>query len=381
MIRGSPWSLWTQFWHVPVRAERLALMRILLALALLYDQLGQYLPILELAFGPHGIAPDGLHDAFQLERWRVSVLFFNTSDVELIRPFFWIWVVVNCLWLVGWQTRVMNVLLWLLTRMFHGLNPNLLNAGDGALVTGILLLMLAPSGRALSLDAWLRHRRTGQAGPDYTPAWPVRILQLQLCVIYLTTGLSKLIMVKFSWPEDGWWPEGTWWDGTSIHNVLNDIARSRWSYAELPLPFWITAIMTYSCVWWETLFSLLVLSRWTRRWALWFGICFHLGIWVMLEVSGFSMYMLAFYGVWVSDAFWNRWRPAQAVEAPGVVHEPQPGLSAFSPTASARLLWPWTARCGPGNCPSGTRRASRERRASVHRFLELFDLTRCSRRL
>ena len=52
--------------------------------------------------------------------------------------------------------------------------------------------------------AWLaarRARRLGQPPPaPWIPAWPVRLLQIQLCVIYLTTGLAKLLgQVVQSW--------------------------------------------------------------------------------------------------------------------------------------------------------------------------------------
>src|SRR5262249_44951632 len=88
---------------------------------------------------------------------------------------------------------------------------------------------------------------------------------------------------------------------------------SRWSYAQLPLPLWVTATMTYVSVWWEVLFPLLVLFDATRRWALWFGLAFHVGIYSMIEVGWFSFYTMAYYGVWVPDRFWARWRQGRAV--------------------------------------------------------------------
>ena len=59
-------------------------------------------------------------------------------------------------------------------------------------------------------------------------------------------------------------------------------------------------------MWFEILFTFLMLNRWTRAPALWFGILFHLGIWVMIEVGWFSFYTIALYGVWVPDWFWRR---------------------------------------------------------------------------
>src|SRR5436305_1991742 len=110
-------SAWARFWHQPVRAERLALARILLALALLTDQLFQYLPNLEEFFGPTGIAPRGLHDWYQLSQWRLTVLLFNHDEPGVVYPLFALWVGVTACLLVGWQTRLMSVLVWFLTLM------------------------------------------------------------------------------------------------------------------------------------------------------------------------------------------------------------------------------------------------------------------------
>ena len=78
-------SLWTRFWHVPVRAERLALLRILLGLFLLTDQLYQFLPYLDEFYGPHGVSPDGLNDRYALRRWFWTVVFFHTDNLTAIR--------------------------------------------------------------------------------------------------------------------------------------------------------------------------------------------------------------------------------------------------------------------------------------------------------
>lgn len=137
----------------------------------------------------------------------------------------------------------------------------------------------------------------------HSPAWPVRLIQIQLCVIYCTSGWIKLAGTGLF--------EGTWWDGTSIHNVLNYLTMSRFSYASFPVPIWITALLSWLTVWWEALFPLLVLSRKTRTWALVYGILFHIGIWFTIAIGWFSFYMIALYGVWVPDSFWERREAAQ----------------------------------------------------------------------
>ena len=75
-------SIWTRFWHKPVRAERLALMRILLGLTLLAEQLIEFLPYLMEYYGPEGVAPAGTsfsHDRTQLDWWYWPMLIFNTD--------------------------------------------------------------------------------------------------------------------------------------------------------------------------------------------------------------------------------------------------------------------------------------------------------------
>jgi hypothetical protein len=296
-------SLWARFWHEPVRAERLALTRILLGVALLTDQLFQYRPLMLELFGPEGVAPRGLFDGHQLGAWRWTVLLFNHDDPAVLWPVFWGWVALTAAWTAGLLTRVTGVALWLATMCWVNRNPNVLNGGDDTMQLGLFFLMLSPCGKALSLDAWLRRRRPGEAGPALVPPWSVRLFQVQLCVIYLTSGLRKLAGDGLG-PD--WLPRGTWWDGTAIHYVLNYPHMSRWSYAQLPLPLWVTAPVSYVCVWWEVLFTPLVLWRRTRAAALGLGLLFHLGIWLTIEVGWFSFYTMAFYGVWVPDQVWER---------------------------------------------------------------------------
>lgn len=313
MMSYDHYSRWARFWHVPVRAERLALTRIFFGLALLTDQLFQYLPHLGEFFGAEGVAPAGVHDRWLLKNWHWHILVLGTDDLNILYPVFFFWVGATIAFILGWHTRLMNVAVWFLAACFQMRNPCILNGGDDTLMVGIFLLMLMPTGQALSLDALRRRvgaasraapgpaRHAGPTEPALVPAWGVRVLQIQLAVIYLSTGLVKL--------KGSGMFEGTWWEGTSIHYVLNYVTMSRWSFAQLPLPLWLTAPLTYVSVWWEALFPLLVLSRWTRKWALWFGVLFHVGIYLTIEVGWFSFYTLAFYGAWIPDEFWERWTP------------------------------------------------------------------------
>ncbi len=295
---AAPPSRFTRFWHEPVRAERLAVARILFALAIFTDQLFQYAPQLSTYFGPDGVAPAGINDGFLAMSWQWAILLFHTDDMAVVTTVFAVWTTAAFLMLLGWHTRLMTFLVWLGALCFLARNPNLKNGGDDTMQLAVFLLLISPCAVAPSLDRRRRLKRQG-IDPDSAPAaviapWPVRLFQLQLCVIYFTTGIAKLA-------------GHTWWDGTSVHYVLNDVTMSRWPYALVPIPIWITAPLTYMSVWFETLFPLLVLWPRTRKWTLWFGVLFHLGIYLMIEVGWFSFYTIAMYGVWIPDSWWQRY--------------------------------------------------------------------------
>lgn len=307
---------WTRLWHQPLRAERLGLMRLCIGLALLGEQLVEFLPNLPVLYGPEGIAPDGARTSLALGRWRWATLFFYTDDLFTVYVVFWLWAFFAAAFAVGFFTRASNVAVWLLTMAFVNRTRFLLNGGNDMLQAALFLLMFSPSGQALSVDAWLRHRLTrrpgdGDSNQAYVAAWPVRLIQFQLCIVYFSTGLLKLKGYPGLFM-------GTWYEGSSVHYALNIVDRARWAYCQFPLPFWLTACLTYATLAWEALFPFLLFTRPTRWLALGFGVLFHVGICCSIEVGWFGYYALCYYAVWTPDEFWA-WldgKPAQATPAP-----------------------------------------------------------------
>ena len=304
---------WSDFWHKPLRAETLAFTRILVVTALLSDQLVQYLPSLAHFFGPEGIAPQGVNDGYLARTWRWPMLFFYSDDMTLVSIVFGVWVAATVGFLVGWRTRTMAFLVWLGAMCFLQRNPNLKNGGDDVMQLCLFLLMISPCGDALSLDA--RKKRALEPGPRYIRPWSVRLFQIQLCVIYFTTGIAKL-------------KGDTWWEGTSVHYALNDITMGRWSFADFPMPFWVTATLTWATLVFEVGFPLFALIRPTRKWVLLGGILFHVGIWLTIEVGWFSFYSIAMYGAWIPSAWWERRFPKPTAASSGSAGEGTPAEAA-----------------------------------------------------
>ena len=297
---------WTRFWHEPIRAEQAAGVRIFFMITLITDLLVEYIPHLELFYGPDGVAPEGVVDYSNATLWRWTGFLFRTDNMIAIYIFFGVFLTACVLFLIGWKTRWMGVLVYLLTLAFQTRNFMFLNYGDDVLMCALFLLMFTPSGKALSLDRWLEKRRHPDRvdNPPMIAPWSIRLFQLQLCLIYFTTGFAKLQGEEFF--------STTWTEGSTIYYVLNNLRRTRFSYALVPVPYWITVAMTWSSLAFEVLFPLLVLFRWTRFWTLWFGVLFHLGIFVFMDIGFFSIYMIALYGAWIPGKYWdwllrNKW--------------------------------------------------------------------------
>ncbi|MBY0524377.1 MAG: HTTM domain-containing protein [Gemmataceae bacterium] len=272
-----PWPLnrWP-WWTEPVPAERLAALRIGAASVLLLDIATSYLPNADTFFGSGSL---GDADAFALIRWRWSLL-SGLREPAVLRWLLIVWGLAVVSLLLGSVTRLSAVAVWLLSLSFARINPGIENAGDE--VRGILLfyLMLCPCGAVWSLDHRFRRRATDE--PIFVWPWALRLLFVQMALIYFTNGLYK-------------WLGEPWRGGDSVYYVLNDLTLTRWPYHQVPVPYGLTQLLTWLVLAWETGFPLLVALRWTRRATLALGVLFHLGLWMFLELGLFAPYMLCFY--------------------------------------------------------------------------------------
>lgn len=199
--------------------------------------------------------------------------------------------------LVGYRTRLAAAVSFVLLAWLQARNPTFLNGGDEILrLTGFYLaagyLALAPEDRALTLD----RRRTGADGRARMPAWPLRLLQVQVGLLYAVTGFLKLFGAG-------------WWDGTAVYASVANANLTRFGLPEWAglEPLFVAAGI--AVVWWEFLFPALVAWERSRRAALGFGIAFHLGIFATMNIGLFAFAMLATY-----PAFFHRERTARRLE-------------------------------------------------------------------
>src|SRR5262249_4977404 len=151
---------------------------------------------------------------------------------------------------------------------------------------GLFMLIVSPCAAAWSVGAWWRRPRADQPAAEGGSAvliypWPVRLLFIQLTFMYFFSGLHKL-------------HGGDWGRGEALYIVLGDIGWTRYPFLTLPLPMALLRVSTWLVLAWETLFPLLVLSKRLRPLALWFGVAFHVGTGLSMEIGPFPLYALCY---------------------------------------------------------------------------------------
>jgi hypothetical protein len=184
----------------------------------------------------------------------------------------------NIAMMVGWHSRVVVPLCFLASLGLSQWNGLPLSGAHQVIRVILFCLMWADTGAVWSLDA----RRRQRTAPPLQAAWPLRLVQCQVAVIYFGTGAWKL--AHFDWQT-----------GQALTYVLNNNAFRRFP-GGLPVVFEPLAIAgTYVVLAWELMFPFLVIHPFTRRLVLGVGVAMHLGMWALLELGPFSAVMLASY--------------------------------------------------------------------------------------
>jgi hypothetical protein len=283
MRRGLPaiGKSWQGFWFGPQPMYTLGLVRMAFgALAVLWTL--WLWPLLDEMFGTNGIAPQRPSYAYT---WGVFDLWSSNPAVLLGWALL---LAASIALMVGWHSRFAAIVVFVLILSFQRRDPWFFNAGDAVVRIEALFLALSPCGAALSLD---QRRRTGSFWSAQTlPNWPIRLIQVQMSIIYVASVQTKL-------------SGQTWLDGTAVSYALRlkDMQR-------VAVPDWLTTnaslmnAATWGTVLVELALGVLVWNKRCRPWVLAAGVLLHLGIDFNIEIGIFSYAMLVLYVAWIAPA-------------------------------------------------------------------------------
>jgi hypothetical protein len=192
---------------------------------------------------------------------------------------------------VGFLTRLATTTTFVMVAYNLFLSTTQFHNNRAYLVVVLGVLAVAPCGRELSLDAWVRRRR-GRPAPDPSaPAWPLWLLRFECATIYGASGLSKLV-------------DPDWFGGTV---TWQRVVQAREQLNQWPLPDWAVSILTDRgfhtgaaklIVLTELFIAVGLCWRGTRYAAVWVAVAFHVGIEVSASVQVFSYLGIAVLVIW-----------------------------------------------------------------------------------
>ncbi|MCG8450972.1 MAG: HTTM domain-containing protein [Pirellulales bacterium] len=299
---ADTWQAWNRFWFTPTDPATLCLLRFLAGSLLFYTHLVWSLD-LQAFLGPDGWLPveylRNLHtpagaDAPQWSVW--SIFFWIDQPWQLWCVHIFVLLVFFCL-MLGLFSRTTAVLGFLLAVSYaHRISPGAFFGLDKVNCMLALYLMLGPCGARYSLDS-IRRLRRGDTSAVQPSTWAnvaIRLIQLHLCIIYLFSGLAKLMGEN--------WQAGTavWW---AVANQEYQSISMTW-LAGWPV---LVALATHATVFWELFYCCLVWNRYNRPWVLWMAVAVHGGIALFMGMITFGIGMIYANLSFLKPATVRRW--------------------------------------------------------------------------
>ncbi len=294
--KGSPVLRWGRAKVVEVFGadlRSLAAFRIVLGILVLADLAGRTADLYA-HYTDRGVLPRGILLQEAMNRWQVSL---NLMSGELLLQvlLFDAAALAALTLLIGYRTRLMTVVVWVLLLSIQWRNPLVLNAGD------TLLRMLLFWGMFLPLGAYWSVDRALEAAP---PRLSMRFLSLatvglfmQIALVYWFTAALKT---------------GREWriDGTAIYYALSvdqwttPIGAYLYNFPTL------LEVLTFATLGLEAVGPLLlfcpILTGLVRTGTILAFMSLHLGIWLTMDVGTFpwvsAFCMVCFLPSW----FWNK---------------------------------------------------------------------------
>jgi hypothetical protein len=275
----NPVAAWNRFLFAPVSARPLGAFRIVFGVVLL-----GYLAVMSVEFD-YWYTGAGLLQGNEARAaagpYRFSVLQY-VHDPMPARLVYAVTIAAAVGFTLGWRTRIMSIVLYLgMLSMYHR-NVSSNGGPDAVPMIMTFYTMLAPCGAAFSLDAARAARKRGTAAEPLIVPWALRLLQMQLCLIYFQSSVIKC--------------QGQLWlNGTTVHYVLHNrefgLFNMEW-LAQYPL---LINVMTHGAILVQFALAFWLWFRPLRRWAILGGIVLHLSLGFVLNIAAFGETMVATY--------------------------------------------------------------------------------------
>ncbi len=289
---GRSLGAWGRFWFGPLDPLPAAAFRISLGLLLLLLFVARAADW-ERLYGPAGILP--LDDPAMLANLRARVsVFAATAGVVPVAAFWWLGVIASTALLVGVGARLAAATLFVLLSSMLFRLPVGISGEDVVARIALLPAACATLDTRVSVRAWWRRLR-GRPPAAPGAAWPIRLIQLHVVLIYFFTMANRLAT------------DQAWWNGDAMYWVMVSSTWGAWPWPTLFYHPFVAHAVTWGVLVAEGWFPLAVLWRPTRITAALALVAMHLAAAVVLRgVTFFSASMACPLLLFVDGAAWRR---------------------------------------------------------------------------
>ncbi len=288
----------TNNWFGEVPTRPLSIFRIAFGLLLLKVGV-YYLFVGRLFLSDAGYTSrETIRSASSIPRLSLLYLFGEPWQVTL---YLLIWLVIVALLIIGYKTRTVAALNFVLLLSIHNRNPFILDSADDLMRLLSFWMIFIPLAKHYSVDAWLEAKaHDGQTiTRNTTFAFPVKLIQLQIVLLYFFTGLFKLI-------SPIWLAGDGIWYALQIEPLVQPTGALFFDIA----PIWLLKSLNYYTIIIEVAIPFLFLMPYFQPALKAIGIAggtlLHAGIGVLMAIPNFTPLMLLSYLLFFEDR-WIVW--------------------------------------------------------------------------
>ena len=284
---------WDSFWFKPTDTLPVSCFRFFFCLVLLVMYLIRFFDI-RVFFYESGLMSSASAKIFHQMYTNKSFDFILSSDTLLYLCYI-LFILVLLLMVLGVANRFIAILAFVLHLVFIQRNPSIVFGADIVATFWLFYLIFANSNTQIK---WIHYFLKKQKGliservekGDWLNTISIRFIQIQLCIIYMFSGMEKL-------------KGPSWWDGTAIWEALSFYDFTLFNFSFLLSAPMLSAALVIFTILFEIYFPVLVWVPRLRKFMLMAGFFLHLGIAFSLNIYFFSFIMLSSYILFISPEF------------------------------------------------------------------------------
>lgn len=281
----SYWNSWCRFWFESENLYGVGLFRTILC-SFLFATYSFRLTQIKLFYFNQGLMPAEKARDFFPEFYHSLLPFFSASDqITWIMHIAYVVILLGLAF--GLLGRAFTFVALILHVSFLQRNFTIVYGADLVTTFWLFYLSFVKHNKYFSLLNYFNKHRVQKIDSDILSSIGLRLIQVQLCIIYAYTGWEKL-------------KGSTWWEGSAVWKVIGNPQMAPMDLSFLSHAPLLIAAATFTTLIFEIYFPVMVWQeRWKKQW-LFVGAVFHLSTAVFMGLLFFTVVMASSYAAFLS---------------------------------------------------------------------------------